>query len=1498
MNRNFKHNLIVISVSIISFVQSIQLYAQQERPVPISYPAGTQVSFVRTWNATAPEQDPNILMTKPLKDVKQTTKYLDGLGRPLQTVIKQGSMLTGNTAIDMVIPVEYDEFDKERYKYLPFAANNTGGNTSINDGEFKLNPFQQQSVFMGAQYGAQNESFFYSKTNFEASPLNTIIDTYAPGINWMGSEANIEPQRRNVQTKYFNNTVIDEVRIWTVTNSPNIGQFGTYNSPSAYLHGELSKSLTVDEHKKQAIEFKDKDGKIILKKIQLTATTDDGTGSGHAGWLCTYYIYDDFDNLRAIIQPEGVKLLQLPVNNWQLNGTLLVDQCFRYEYDLRLRMIIKKIPGAGEVYMVYDKRDRLVMIQDANMRQGIVKWLVTKYDEVNRPIETGLWNNGGDLASHLLSASQTQNVDYPNTTGIYDQLTLIHYDDYTGLPGGLSAAFLTNWDTNFLATDLNNWPYPQMPIQSNVVKGKPTWSKIKVLGASNTYLYSTIIYDAKNRPIQIQKTNITGGIDITTLQYSWIGQILISIQMQDKLGSPVQIHTVVTKMQYDDLGRLLTVKKSINSTINTPPVTINKQELEIVSNQYDKLGQLVLKKIGKKKIPGTENYTNDPIETLAYDYNIRGWQLGVNRDYTKDINNNNYFGFDLGYEKANNNIIGGQSYANPQYNGNIEGTVWKSKGDGEKRKYDFVYDAANRLMKADFTQFTGGGFNQSAGVNYDLKIGDGDPANNNAYDANGNIKQMQQWGWKLTGSEQIDNMRYTYISGSNQLKSVTDFNNNPVSKLGDFKTNITHPQSSTKSALTINSAQAQFDAITDYDYDGNGNLILDNNKTINSITYNHLNLPVVISVNGKGIITYTYDAAGNKIKKEITDNSTAGKTIVTTTTYIGNIVYESKITTPANAPNDDYTDKLLFMNQEEGRIRLKPAINNIPASFEYDYMVKDHLGNIRMVLTEEQQQDRYPATTLENLIYQGGSAVDVESQYYNIDNAKIVDQATATGIPTYQNNNGITNNNPYSNIGANSDRLYLLNATTNTIQNKNGLGIVLKVMAGDAINIWGKSYHKMPSGGGYTSSSNPLSVLDLMNLLAASPVAATKGITGTQISGLPGFPTNVTNLLNNQPPQSSNMPRASINWVILDEQFKYVSGGFDMVGTATNTNGTFKDHTITGIAIPKNGYIYVYCSNESQYPVFFDNLQVIHDRGPILEETHYYPFGLTMAGISSRASGGLENKYKYNKGSELQSKEFSDGSGLDLYSTMFRSLDPQLGRWWQIDPKPDFSQSLYSAMNNNPICINDPLGDTVINGVKKEPTSAKHATTLGEVVIKSKTELGKQREKQLDQHRLNQKEIRRYAINEIAVKYNVSIDVAEQIYYARAEARTQENFKRFQNTDGAMERDIRRISSEMTVGILKGFAIVEGSAIIIITGAEIWGPAMGLVTEKSIELDFLLNNATNTVIKDFLLAAQYRFRNILSAATLSKLEELSKKNFDYKKIYETFKKLKKVYDEH
>lgn len=98
----------------------------------------------------------------------------------------------------------------------------------------------------------------------------------------------------------------------------------------------------------------------------------------------------------------------------------------------------------------------------------------------------------------------------------------------------------------------------------------------------------------------------------------------------------------------------------------------------------------------------------------------------------------------------------------------------------------------------------------------------------------------------------------------------------------------------------------------------------------------------------------------------------------------------------------------------------------------------------------------------------------------------------------------------------------------------------------------------------------------------------------------------------------------------------------------------------------------------------------------MLEENHYYPFGLTMAAISDKAlkANYVENKCKFDAGAELQNKEFADGSGLEMYETNFRGYDPQLGRFTGIDAMAEMSKSKgpYGFVSNNPMSFVDPSG--------------------------------------------------------------------------------------------------------------------------------------------------------------------------------------------------------------
>jgi RHS repeat-associated protein len=92
----------------------------------------------------------------------------------------------------------------------------------------------------------------------------------------------------------------------------------------------------------------------------------------------------------------------------------------------------------------------------------------------------------------------------------------------------------------------------------------------------------------------------------------------------------------------------------------------------------------------------------------------------------------------------------------------------------------------------------------------------------------------------------------------------------------------------------------------------------------------------------------------------------------------------------------------------------------------------------------------------------------------------------------------------------------------------------------------------------------------------------------------------------------------------------------------------------------------------------------------VVQENHYYPFGLGMKGLDYVApSPNVENKFTFNGQTE---KEIS--LGLNWFETVYRSYDPQLGRFTQIDPLADYftSNTTYDYAFGNPIMFNDPFG--------------------------------------------------------------------------------------------------------------------------------------------------------------------------------------------------------------
>jgi hypothetical protein len=190
------------------------------------------------------------------------------------------------------------------------------------------------------------------------------------------------------------------------------------------------------------------------------------------------------------------------------------------------------------------------------------------------------------------------------------------------------------------------------------------------------------------------------------------------------------------------------------------------------------------------------------------------------------------------------------------------------------------------------------------------------------------------------------------------------------------------------------------------------------------------------------------------------------------------------------------------------------------------------------------------------------------------------------------------------------------------IMKKKGPSIVLRVMAGDSVQIGAKAFYKSQSPQG---NNNPAPVEDMLaslvqvfNESASSNSSHGAGSVDPVSPFANNFTSNDYQRLKQKDPdqQRSDKPKAYLSFVLFDDQFNLVeenSGVKQVQGEPDQLQTLAKDK----MRIQKNGFLYVYTSNETPQDVSFDNVTVAQISGPVLEETHYYPFGLTMSGISS-----------------------------------------------------------------------------------------------------------------------------------------------------------------------------------------------------------------------------------------------------------------------------------------
>ncbi|MDM1072194.1 RHS repeat-associated core domain-containing protein [Empedobacter brevis] len=737
---------------------------------------------------------------------KENVVYFDGLGREKQA-LQVGASPTGKT---IVTQFEYDGFGRQAKEYLPFPI--TSAANTIVSATANGNTFYSTNT---------GDSTPFAEKTFEDSPLNRVLAQAAPGDTWKkGANEITFSYTTNAATEVLNFGVS-----LTTTGVPTL----TFNKN--YAAGTLYKTVTTDENGQPIQEFKDKEGRIVLKRINVPASIDGNSSGNHD----TYYVYDIYGNLTYVLPPKLIEVGGVLIASYRNN---LAELGYQYQYDNKNRLVEKQLPGKGREFMIYDNQDRLVATQDALMRAQN-KWLFTKYDQFGRIAITGFaWetNSRAVIQDYVSNSLGTNNVTRSAQGYQQDNITIYYNTDGYGYSNHV---LTVNYYDDYPVT---SYPKPATVLghsiaEGNLMKGLPTHTITREIDTWN-FIYNTTYYENKYmRPVYTYTKNFLGGYTASSSKLDFRGKVLNTENKHRQTASSQEI-TVKEEFVYYPNELLKSQTHQVN----------NNPKEYIVQNVYNEINQLTGKKVGN-------TVAATPLQTVDYKYNIRGWMTNINNiDATETGTYKDLFAFKINYN-AVTRLDWDQVKFKPLYNGNIAETIWKTN-DNKIRSYSYQYDGLNRLLSGVYIK----GANEVVNAfNENIK----------GYDKNGNITGIIRSGEQDTSSQMIwiDDTHYTYQANSNKLLTVTD-----------------NPGYADKGFIDGNTTG------NDYAYDANGNLTTDKNKQITKITYNYLNLPTEVLWNATKKINYTYDATGVKLRKVVTDG-----TKVTTTDYLGGFQYQNNM---------------------------------------------------------------------------------------------------------------------------------------------------------------------------------------------------------------------------------------------------------------------------------------------------------------------------------------------------------------------------------------------------------------------------------------------------------------------------------------------------------------------------------------------------------------------------------------------------------------------------